>query len=73
MYKPYASTSFSLIDCAQNTSPHGHLNHEGLTKNIIVSGSACRVQYCSCTSFVVGSRVDAQFCENCGHARSLHG
>lgn len=30
----------------------------------------CRADYCSCQRFVYTN--DAQFCDNCGHSRSLH-
>lgn len=30
----------------------------------------CRYQYCTCRSFKFTN--DAQFCDNCGHSRSLH-
>ena len=40
--------------------------------NLYMSGGGCRVSGCSCTSFVVKSRNDAQWCENCGHLRSQH-
>lgn len=32
----------------------------------------CSMPGCSCSSFVVGGKHDAQFCENCGHSRSKH-
>ena len=34
-------------------------------------GSKCTFQYCTCQSFKTGPG-EAQFCENCGHARSFH-
>ena len=41
--------------------------------NFKISCGGCRVSGCSCTSFVVLNKHNAQFCENCGHARSQHG
>lgn len=38
----------------------------------IYAGSACTMPYCSCSSFVSAGKYDAQWCENCGHARSKH-
>lgn len=35
-------------------------------------GSRCTAAHCSCPSFVTGGKNEAQWCENCGHARSLH-
>jgi hypothetical protein len=32
----------------------------------------CRASSCSCTSFVVKDRHNAQWCENCGHNRNQH-
>lgn len=31
---------------------------------------ACKKRFCSCQRFVYSN--DAQFCDNCGHSRSMH-
>ncbi len=41
--------------------------------NMKISCGGCQVSGCSCTSFVVKDRNNAQFCENCEHSRSKHG
>lgn len=33
---------------------------------------SCRFQGCSCQRFLPKSPQDAQFCEGCGHSRSMH-
>jgi hypothetical protein len=30
----------------------------------------CKMRFCSCQRFVYTN--DAQFCDNCGHSRSMH-
>ena len=39
---------------------------------VLEQPGSCRFQYCNCSRFVPKSAQDAQFCENCGHSRSMH-
>ena len=53
------------VDCtAKSTTENTIDNHP--------SYGGCRMSGCSCTSFRGLDRHNAQFCENCGHARSQH-
>lgn len=49
-----------------------HTKDHGDAESVEMAGYACRVPGCTCPSFKVAGRYDAQFCENCGHARSQH-
>ena len=49
---------------------HGDPRLESSIQYIAMANGACRVSGCTCTSFLISN--DAQFCDNCGHARSQH-
>ena len=60
------------IQCPSNNPRIGDYKNINDTEYLAMANGACREPGCTCKSFVVKDSQNAQWCENCGHARSRH-